>query len=142
LFPFDRHRSRASVLDDLQRVVLRTRTSLSRYGPLAGGAIGHGCSHGAGCGQTDSLADAAGRFSGGSLVGTDAPDSSFFLLLAYFFFLFLDAVLIVWTIVIVVGALSEAHEFALWKGFLLVLIGIPLIWVLFKYGLNIVLMPI
>ena len=43
---------------------------------------------------------------------------------------------------IVAGALSVAHEFSLWKGFLLVLIGIPLIWVLFKYGLNIVLMPI
>ena len=73
---------------------------------------------------------------------TPRIDYSFFLLLAYFFFLLLDAVLIVWTIVVVAGALSEAHEFALWKGFLLVLIGIPLIWVLFKYGLNIVLMPI
>jgi Yip1 domain len=69
-------------------------------------------------------------------------DSSFFLLLAYFFFLLLDAILIVWTIVIIAGALSEAHEFSLWKGLLLVLIGIPLVWVLFKYGLNIVLMPI
>src|SRR5690606_20454241 len=75
LFPFDRHRSRASVLDDLQRVVLRTRTSFSRYGPLAGGAIGHGCSHGAGCGQTDSLADAAGRFSGRGLDNMDSPYS-------------------------------------------------------------------
>jgi hypothetical protein len=67
---------------------------------------------------------------------------SFFLLLAYFFFLFLDAILMVWTVVIIAGALSEAHEFSLWKGFLLVLVGIPLVWVLFKYGLNIVLMPI
>ena len=64
----------SSVLDDLQRVVLRTRTSFSRYGTLAGGAIGRGRSHGAGRGQADSLADAAGRFSGGSLVGTDSPD--------------------------------------------------------------------
>ncbi len=73
---------------------------------------------------------------------TPRIDSSFFLLLAYFLFLLLDAILIVWTIVIIAGALSEAHEISLWKGLLLVLIGIPLIWVLFKYGLNIVLMPI
>ena len=69
-------------------------------------------------------------------------DSSFFLLVAYFFFLLLDVILTVWAIVILSGAVSEAHEISLWKGWLLVLIGIPLVWVLFKYGFNIVLMPI
>ena len=82
----------------------------------------------AGRGQADSLADAAGRFPGGSLVGTDSRIDYSFLLLAYFFFLLLDAVLIVWTIVFR-RCVVEAHEFSLWKGFLLVLIGIPLIWV-------------
>jgi hypothetical protein len=53
-------------------------------------------------------------------------DSSFFLLVAYFFFLLLDAILTVWAIVILAGAVSEAHEFPLWKGWLLVLTGIGL----------------
>lgn len=69
-------------------------------------------------------------------------DSSFFLLVAYFFFLLLDLILTVWAIVILAGAVSEAHEISPWKGFLLVLIGILLIWVVFKCGFNIVLMPI
>jgi hypothetical protein len=73
---------------------------------------------------------------------TPRIDSSFFLLVAFFLFLFIDLVLIVWTIVILAGAVSEAHGFSLWKGFLLVLFGIPLVWVLFKYGFNIVIMPI
>jgi hypothetical protein len=72
---------------------------------------------------------------------TPRIDTSFFLLVAFFFFLLIDLIFTVWTIVILAGAVSAAHRFPLWMGILMVFFGVPLVWAVFKYGFNIVIMP-
>ncbi|WP_124726347.1 YIP1 family protein [Staphylospora marina] len=69
-------------------------------------------------------------------------NASFFLLSAYFLMVLIDAILTVWILVVWSVVVSEVHRFPNWAGFLSVIGVLALVWIIFKYALNIVMIPL
>lgn len=65
------------------------------------------------------------------------------LLLTFFFlFFFLDVLLTLWFYGILIKSTAEAHHFSFWKGAVTVLVSLAVLWVILKYVVGFVYMPL
>ncbi|SDW90042.1 Yip1 domain-containing protein [Marininema mesophilum] len=69
-------------------------------------------------------------------------DHSFFLTLFYLLIFLLDAIITVWYLILLIFAVSEAHQFSAWVGFIITLVAMGCIWFVSQYIFNLTLFPI
>ncbi len=73
---------------------------------------------------------------------TPTIDNSVPLLLLYFLFFFLDVLLTIWFYGILIKTVAEVHDFSAWKGAAVVFLSLAILWLVLKYIVGFVYMPL
>lgn len=73
---------------------------------------------------------------------TPTIDNSVPLLLLYFLFFFLDVLLTIWFYGILIKTVAEVHDFSAWKGAVVVFLSLAILWLVLKYIVGFVYMPL